>query len=547
MWDEDEIYESLSDSENPDIPEPENNLKFVCLSNSDVVAKIDSEIEKILEMLEALGDPILFQPSNSQANVTYPQYGIIHAGLVEALLARRQWQSDVVVEDFCHSSTKLLSEAGFKLDKLIAGREWQHAIQSNPPLENTFTCPIIAGEFEIKSSITLGCGHRYSEEAWIKYLESQLDQGRVIGVKCMGCDEVVPPVMIEDLLDSLFFKWLDRRVDAYVSCSGILRNCPGQDCNRKLMSLTEEFEISEQYSMSRECECNCGTSFCFNCGEEVHFPIPCEIIKSWNQKNQGEAENVTWIFVHTKMCPNCKQPIEKNQGCMHMTCRCKHEFCWLCMAPWRGHSGTGYYRCNVYEEKEKEEGTDPAELERQQAEQSLERYTHFYERYRAHQQGQKFALEKLRTVLNDFEKNRTTSTSASNHLSPTSTQNEFAIHAEDMDARFIEKMKNAIYKIIEGRRILKFSYAFGYYADWKDSPQTKALYEHQQGELEWTLDALQGLTELLDFSNCTLPRNKDWLEYNRDLVDRTRVVADFFKKMTAAFREEIVPVGCPKS
>lgn len=37
----------------------------------------------------------------------------------------------------------------------------------------------------------------------------------------------------------------------------------------------------------------------------------------------------------SKKCPGplCGANIEKNKGCDHMTCRkCKHEFCWVCMA-----------------------------------------------------------------------------------------------------------------------------------------------------------------------------------------------------------------------
>ena len=34
-----------------------------------------------------------------------------------------------------------------------------------------------------------------------------------------------------------------------------------------------------------------------------------------------------------KRCPMCHVPIEKNDGCAQMMCkRCKHVFCWYCLA-----------------------------------------------------------------------------------------------------------------------------------------------------------------------------------------------------------------------
>ncbi|KAI0513282.1 hypothetical protein F5B22DRAFT_247586 [Xylaria bambusicola] len=34
-------------------------------------------------------------------------------------------------------------------------------------------------------------------------------------------------------------------------------------------------------------------------------------------------------------CRNCWGIVELNQGCYHMTCRCKFEFCYVCGAPWK--------------------------------------------------------------------------------------------------------------------------------------------------------------------------------------------------------------------
>eukprot|EP00494_Astrolonche_serrata_P032430 UN32699 len=61
-----------------------------------------------------------------------------------------------------------------------------------------------------------------------------------------------------------------------------------------------------------------------------------------------------WILARTKKCTQCRVPIEKNQGCNHMTCRnCKHEFCWLCKGAWKDHGSAtgGYYKCNIYDKK----------------------------------------------------------------------------------------------------------------------------------------------------------------------------------------------------
>lgn len=116
--------------------------------------------------------------------------------------------------------------------------------------------------------------------------------------------------------------------------------------------------------------CKCGNSFCFKCGGESHRPVDCKTNNLWKTKNSNESENITWIMANTKQCPQCQKPIEKNQGCNHMTCKmCRHEFCWLCMGKWteHGQSTGGYYNCNKYEDLKKEASAPVKSTKTQQA------------------------------------------------------------------------------------------------------------------------------------------------------------------------------------
>lgn len=38
---------------------------------------------------------------------------------------------------------------------------------------------------------------------------------------------------------------------------------------------------------------------------------------------------------NAKYCRKCHQLVEKNGGCNHMTCRCGHQWCWLCGRDYR--------------------------------------------------------------------------------------------------------------------------------------------------------------------------------------------------------------------
>jgi len=79
----------------------------------------------------------------------------------------------------------------------------------------------------------------------------------------------------------------------------------------------------------------CATKTCFKHKAAWHSGKTCDEFDK-ELKNSEEAANAALLSRTTKQCPNCQVPIEKNQGCDHMTCgHCNHEFCWLCLADYR--------------------------------------------------------------------------------------------------------------------------------------------------------------------------------------------------------------------
>eukprot|EP00438_Fugacium_kawagutii_P031448 Skav200324 [mRNA] locus=scaffold1760:105811:111894:- [translate_table: standard] len=132
----------------------------------------------------------------------------------------------------------------------------------------------------IDDLIALDCGHGFCAECWKGYLHTQVDDGKsAVKTRCPQhkCSIVVP---------TKFF----------------LRYC------------------DEERQKNLEIHCSCSFVWCWACGEEAHKPASCKTVNQWNVKNSAESENISWIRAHTKKCPKCHKPIEKNQGCNHMVC-----------------------------------------------------------------------------------------------------------------------------------------------------------------------------------------------------------------------------------
>ncbi|EEA06700.1 IBR domain-containing protein [Cryptosporidium muris RN66] len=438
------------------------------------------------------------------------------------LLFCTRWELDSLTQEWFLDQDKVLEKFDIsKVDAFDNGPFSDITISDESVTSREFYCNIIADTVKYNETFSLKCGHRYSKICWKSYLEISLKEGIscIFNLRCIGCNFLIPREVWKMFLSEsdmiTFDKFCIRSFVDYKRAP--IKWCPGIDCNFALELISSAFG-------SCDVKCNCGVEFCIYCSNEPHWPIPCKIIAKWNEKNKGEADNISWILDNTKLCPKCKQYIEKNQGCVHMKCRCKFEFCWLCLGDWSKHSNVDVYKCNIFELRTIKKGEKDNLHDN-----SIERYVHYFERYRVHLQGQKAAELFL--------------------------DSEIPIYTEKLNINFSdplsgEFLKNAVLQTIQGRRLIKWTYAYGYFALWKDE-KTKSLFEYHQGQLEKTLNILQDMVSTFGTyytgMNEDIPKkteNSDFLQsfldYKTRLVDLTRVVRSFFNTVSHALEYDFV-------
>ncbi|XP_031736774.1 probable E3 ubiquitin-protein ligase ARI8 isoform X3 [Cucumis sativus] len=386
-------------------------------------------------------------------------------------------------------------------------------------------CGICFEIYPLDKIQSAACGHPFCNACWTGYISTSINDGPgCLMLRCPdpSCGAAVGQDMINLLVsDDEKKKYFRYFVRSYVEDNRKTKWCPAPGCDYAV-----DFIVG---SGSYDVTCRCSYSFCWNCTEEAHRPVDCVTVARWILKNSAESENMNWILANSKPCPKCKRPIEKNQGCMHLTCTppCKFEFCWLCLGPWSDHGERtgGFYACNRYETAKQEGVYDDAEKRREMAKNSLERYTHYYERWATNQSSRQKALadlHQMQTVHVSLEK-----------LSDIQCQPQSQL-------KFISE---AWLQIVECRRVLKWTYAYGYYLPEREHAK-RQFFEYLQGEAESGLERLHQCAEkeLHAYLNAADGPSKDFNEFRTKLAGLTSVTRNYFENLVRALENGLSDV-----
>jgi len=419
--------------------------------------------------------------------------GIPNSAMAAALLRNFKWNKDKLIEAYMENPTKTLNDAGlasFELEKPVEDPNAKH------------TCLICFDTLSASETFALNCGHRYCRDCWKGYLEVKIKDGAAcVMARCPSpkCRAIVHEQAYKKLISpQLYERYNIFLLRSFVDDNTQIKWCPAPGCTNAIKC--------ERINRKQPVKCACGFCFCFRCADSEigdHNPVICEHLEKWLQKASDESENVKWMIANTKRCPKCRSPIEKNGGCMHMTCRiasCGFEFCWLCRGPWTEHGSAtgGYYQCNKYDASDAKKEDDTATNIKTE----LETYMFYFHRYESHKSAGKIADQQRKNCQKREQQ----------------ILDKFDVRSQD--TKFLSE---ATEQLIACRRVLQFSYVMGYYLD-KTKPAEKNLFEYLQEDLEKHTNHLSELYEL------NLDSIKDYhhfMKWKEDVTNYTRITKKF--------------------
>ncbi|XP_018567780.1 E3 ubiquitin-protein ligase RNF144A [Anoplophora glabripennis] len=228
----------------------------------------------------------------------------------------------------CSSLLTLASSSRYSLNSSTGG------FVPVPPEDPPVLCKLCLAEVPSNNVMRiLQCDCAFCTECMKAYVEFEISEG-AYEISCPDAQcpsqgvlqqEEIKRLAGSDLLEKHKKYRLNREVELdktrtwcpRAGCETVCSMCPTQKCAPQSVFCP-----------------TCTTDFCSNCKLEWHEGLSCDDYgKQLAKEGKTEEPGIPFDSDLIKCCPMCNVPIEKDEGCAQMMCkRCKHVFCWYCLA-----------------------------------------------------------------------------------------------------------------------------------------------------------------------------------------------------------------------
>lgn len=408
---------------------------------------------------------------------------------------------------------KILRQNNFMIEKAVSKfQEKIHQMIDDSSLQKVtldpkekYMCNILGDEFDAQHVRHFDCGHTFEEECMKEYITEAINQKgpSAIETSCPyeGCQFLVTEEIVRGCCpkkpSDMFQKFT---LDDFIKRAPFIIPCVDSKCYY-YFAAPENRVSAEGKLPQRTAVCQCGSLTCLGCERVGHDPLNCEMYDQWD-KSTGAIQdklNQDWIKHNTKPCPGCKVGIQKNQGCMHMTCaKCKHEFCWLCLGDWKVHGSStgGFFACNMY----KPEPTTDKDA------QNIKKLQFFTDRFSQHKKSFDINVSKFRELKKKYEEKELPNTKGELEKNTVYIANTSIFPGQ------LDFYKQGYSTVLKCRSFVTYTYPLAYFFN---NEKELSLFLQTQYMLEYALEKLDKFFEQNPIDNLVL-QNKQGIYLSKD-------------------------------
>ena len=186
----------------------------------------------------------------------------------------------------------------------------------------------MSDDIPISKSARLACNHRMCHSCLRRIFTMSVTDPAHMPPTCCTTDHI-PLKHVDKLFDLKFkMKW-NKKYQEYTTANRTY--CPAKGCGDWIRPTNIHVDPSFSSPEPRKygkCQ-RCKTKVCVKCNRKWHSSPNCPA-DSAALEFDTIAKQEGW-----QRCFNCSAMVELKEGCNHMTCRCRAEFCMICGVKWK--------------------------------------------------------------------------------------------------------------------------------------------------------------------------------------------------------------------
>ena len=182
-------------------------------------------------------------------------------------------------------------------------------------------CGDIINGIELKAP----CGHYFDTDCMERMFKSASKDESLYPPRC--CLTAIPTASVRQHLGAMIMMDFDKKSLEFETPAGSRVYCHRPQCSA--------FLGSSSFTPSPMRCSGCSSVTCGSCKRACHGDRAC------SESAEMEEHELSQMAadLHQKngwtRCYSCHHLVEKSEGCYHITCMCKAQFCYLCGTPWK--------------------------------------------------------------------------------------------------------------------------------------------------------------------------------------------------------------------